>query len=61
MIMPLEARTPYARLLIALTLALALAAPLAAEIGGAQSESIVDLAERMARPGALLEPGGGAN
>ncbi len=59
--MPLEARTPYARLLVALTLALALAAPLAAEIGGAQSEPLMDLAQRMATPGALIESGRAAD
>lgn len=46
-------RTPYSRSLIGLTLALAVSAPLAADIGGAQSTSLRDMADRVLKPGAL--------
>ncbi|KPQ10444.1 MAG: hypothetical protein HLUCCA09_00345 [Rhodobacteraceae bacterium HLUCCA09] len=53
--MTTDARTPYARLLLGLTLALALAAPMAAGMEGVQTESLRALAERVLTPGALVE------
>ncbi|WP_158547471.1 hypothetical protein [Rhodovulum sp. 12E13] len=53
--MPTDARTPYARLLLGLTLGLALAAPMAAGMEGVQTESLRALAERVFTPGALVE------
>ncbi|MEE4118644.1 MAG: hypothetical protein V2I65_06490 [Paracoccaceae bacterium] len=50
-----DARTPYARLLLGLTLTLALAAQMAAGMEGMQTESLRALAERVLTPGALVE------
>jgi hypothetical protein len=55
-IMPSDVFTPYAGILAGLTLALALAAPLAAERGGAHTKSLRDLAAPVLTPGALVGP-----
>ena len=48
--------SPYARTLTGLMMALALAAPLAAEVGGAKTDSLRDMAARVLTPGALVDP-----
>ena len=54
--MPSDARTPYAQSLIGLTFLLALAAALAAERGGAHTDSVTEVAAQILRPEAAAVP-----